>query len=711
MSILSFCSSEAAAQCIEYGDFMHQSGSLALPALAYAAATDGSVALVANSFSGLQVVDVTDPSHPILAATLDTPGEAVDVAIRGEFGFVADGQTGLLIVDLTDPYAPVVVATVDTPGVARAVCLEGDWAYVADMEAGVQVVDISDPHLASLAASFCPGSYVLDIAVGGHKAYIAANSDGLLVVDVRDPLHAQFEGAVDGIWHVQTVATGGNYVYAASGFSADIDIVEIGALSSPRLVQTMYLPDDCVDVTAVDSRLYVASSEAGLLVYDVSELDAIQLVGGVDTPGYAYGTAVAGGLAVVADFDRGLHVIDVSTARTPVALGEALVGAMPYDICVQCDFAYPASRSGLHVVDIGDPAAMGVVGVLAGDNQPFWSVAATESHAFVTQGSAGLRVIDIGNAAGPEYVGALDLPGDSASAIALAGNLALVTDTYTGLHLVNISDPRQPVAVSSLAMPDLSMGVSVRGNLAFVAAYAAGLQVVDFSDVTRPIVVGSLAMTGETYQVEVRGDLAYVVGTGPGLQIVDVSDPSEPRAMGQCQSVLGRLALDPALPYAYVMHRHGFKVVDIRDAAQPQLIGEMFRNGEVAGMAACAGGVLFGDWDTGLVMAPVQCGAASAVDAPVGLPTTRPLRIAPNPLSAQATIAFDLERPGTVEAAVYDLAGRLVRHLAQRSAAAGPQQLWWDGRNDAGRAMPAGVYLVTVRAGGTTSSARLALVH
>jgi hypothetical protein len=176
LSILSFCSSEAAAQCIEYGDFMHQSGSLALPALAYAAATDGSVALVANSFSGLQVVDVTDPSHPILAATLDTPGEAVDVAIRGEFGFVADGQTGLLIVDLTDPYAPVVVATVDTPGVARAVCLEGDWAYVADMEAGVQVVDISDPRLASLAASFCPGFYVLDIAVGGHKAYVAANS-------------------------------------------------------------------------------------------------------------------------------------------------------------------------------------------------------------------------------------------------------------------------------------------------------------------------------------------------------------------------------------------------------------------------------------------------------------------------------------------------------------------------------------------------------
>ena len=52
-----------------------------------------------------------------------------------------------------------------------------------------------------------------------------------------------------------------------------------------------------------------------------------------------------------------------------------------------------------------------------------------------------------------------------------------------------------------------------------------------------------------------------------------------------------------------------------------------------------------------------------------------------------------------VELGVYDIAGRLVRHLQSGMLPAGEQRLAWDGRNDAGRDVSVGLYVVRVHAG------------
>ena len=44
-------------------------------------------------------------------------------------------------------------------------------------------------------------------------------------------------------------------------------------------------------------------------------------VGFYDTPGYAYGVAVAGSYAYVADGDAGLRVINVANPAAPVEVG------------------------------------------------------------------------------------------------------------------------------------------------------------------------------------------------------------------------------------------------------------------------------------------------------------------------------------------------------------------------------------------------------
>jgi flagellar hook assembly protein FlgD len=60
---------------------------------------------------------------------------------------------------------------------------------------------------------------------------------------------------------------------------------------------------------------------------------------------------------------------------------------------------------------------------------------------------------------------------------------------------------------------------------------------------------------------------------------------------------------------------------------------------------------------------------------------------------------------------VLDVSGRRVRTLAQGARAVGAHALRWDGRDEAGRITPAGLYLVRARTPEATATLRIARVR
>jgi hypothetical protein len=73
------------------------------------------------------------------------------------------------------------------------------------------------------------------------------------------------------------------------------------------------------------------------------------------------------------------------------------------------------------------------------------------------------------------------------------------------------------------------------------------------------------------------------------------------------------------------------------------------------------------------------------------------LNVYPNPFNPQTRVSIELNRPGGVTLAVYDLTGRRVRQLLVADMAAGLHTFDWDGHDDAGRALPGGIYIVWLR--------------
>jgi flagellar hook assembly protein FlgD len=63
-----------------------------------------------------------------------------------------------------------------------------------------------------------------------------------------------------------------------------------------------------------------------------------------------------------------------------------------------------------------------------------------------------------------------------------------------------------------------------------------------------------------------------------------------------------------------------------------------------------------------------------------------------------AQLVFQLSAPANVSVSILNLAGRPVRSLPPINCAPGLNTLLWDGKNDAGLRVPAGVYLVQLTA-------------
>jgi predicted dienelactone hydrolase len=98
---------------------------------------------------------------------------------------------------------------------------------------------------------------------------------------------------------------------------------------------------------------------------------------------------------------------------------------------------------------------------------------------------------------------------------------------------------------------------------------------------------------------------------------------------------------------------------------------------------------------------------------PAPAPSTGALRVeaAPNPANPRVTLAFTLADPATTTLRVLDARGRCVRELVRGIWPAGTHRVRWDGRDDGGRPVAAGVYLARLTTADAEASTRVTIVR
>ena len=113
----------------------------------------GRYAYLAAQWTGLVIIDVSDPTAPRVVSQHKTDGIAQDVHVVGSMALVASAyrSNGLRLIDVSDPLQPRDVGQYDMPGIAYGVFGANDHAHVVSLEqdeadeAGLTIIDIADP--------------------------------------------------------------------------------------------------------------------------------------------------------------------------------------------------------------------------------------------------------------------------------------------------------------------------------------------------------------------------------------------------------------------------------------------------------------------------------------------------------------------------------------------------------------------------------------
>ena len=88
-----------------------------------------------------------------------------------------------------------------------------------------------------------------------------------------------------------------------------------------------------------------------------------------------------------------------------------------------------------------------------------------------------------------------------------------------------------------------------------------------------------------------------------------------------------------------------------------------------------------------------------------------PLANHPNPFNPKTTLRFTLPETGRVELTLHDPRGRRVRTLLHETLPEGEHRVDWNGRDDAGREQPSGVYFARIASGDLRGELRLTLLR
>jgi hypothetical protein len=133
--------------------------------------------LAAGGHDGLFVFSLDHPLNPREHGRLDLEGEVQGVDASDGIAYIVGGRLGLILVDLTDPSEPMVIHQHSDFGAFR-VAVEDSIAYVAAAHSGLIIIDVSNPF-APVELARVEDRWVGDVAVShGRVVILTTEADG-----------------------------------------------------------------------------------------------------------------------------------------------------------------------------------------------------------------------------------------------------------------------------------------------------------------------------------------------------------------------------------------------------------------------------------------------------------------------------------------------------------------------------------------------------
>ncbi|MHB1034187.1 MAG: Ig-like domain-containing protein [Pirellulales bacterium] len=582
---------------------------------AYDVAVSGTLAFVADGARGLVILDVSNPAIPVRLGEYDSEF-AYGVAVSGTLVYVADASAlQVFDVRLASLPAPDLQASSDT-GISNTDNITSDNTPSFDLSMPVGYCFRFYRDGVQISGNYESGAtYTTPAQADGTWAYTFATVDTAGNVSVPSPTLSVTVAVDTSILSVPDLLA-----VSDTGVSSTDNITNLDNSQPDKTLQfavgntiagatvTLYADGAAIGSAVADGATTTVTTNGSFDLTDgtraitarqtlpgeAESMDSAALkvtidtvvpafvnpvrLGSYDTSGQAYGVAVSGTLAYVADADAGLVIIDVSNPTAPVRLGGCKTSGGAFDVVVSGTLAYvvdtlsrPDAIAGLEIIDVSNPAAPVRLGGYV-TSESACGVAISGTLAYVADGGAGLVIIDVSNPAAPVRLGGYNTSG-TACGVAISGTLAYVADEYAGLVIIDVGNPATPVRLGEYDTSGAAYGVAVCGTVAYVGDFAAGLQIIDVGNPATPVRLGGYDTSGYARSVAVSGTVVYVADEYAGLEIIDVGNPATPVRLGGYETNGGAYDVAVSGTLAYVADGGaGLLIIDVSPSASPSAL-------------------------------------------------------------------------------------------------------------------------------------------
>jgi hypothetical protein len=282
---------------------------------------------------------------------------ANDIAIAGDYAFCATA-TGLQVIDISNPSRLKPIAEYNTANGAAAVGIWGHYAFLAAWDSGLEIINIANPHKPSLVATYATDSFAGGLFIRDDYIYLACGYSGFQIIDISNPVSPRLVGDYKTSGYAFKVAVEGDYAFVHD-LNNGLMIIDIKNPGYPNLINSYNTEMGISDFCMADNQIYIAESRAGLSVIDYSDIWNLRQVGE-----YAYPEIE--NVSFVNDYilcagNSGIIILDVNRPDKPQLVGEFKADTRIKRVTGRRADIYLAACSGLIAVDLTNPSSPAAV--------------------------------------------------------------------------------------------------------------------------------------------------------------------------------------------------------------------------------------------------------------------------------------------------------------------------------------------------------------
>jgi hypothetical protein len=273
-------------------------------------------------------------------------------------------------------------------------------------------------------------------------------------------------------------------------------------------------------------HLFVCCGSGGLVILDVTDPAAPEILSKLDTRGYTEGVAIYQNYAVIADGPHGVQIIDISDLTKPVTVSNAYPLAYAYSIEIKGSVAYVAGGgSGLFTVDISDPESPVEKGLLLLNGFQY-DVEFANGRLYTAGAWGGISVLSVEDPLAPKLIATAATSG-WAMALEAFGDDLLVLDGADGAMIYSTSSAT-PVRLSVCTLGGFMAAGALGGKTAFVLDNEKGLVAIDYTQKSKPEIICRWLPLLDARRVTMSSGACYVSGGLSGMHVIDMGDMKNP---------------------------------------------------------------------------------------------------------------------------------------------------------------------------------------